>query len=228
MPDFPPPVWIDPAAERTTGRAAVNHSNAQHSTGPRTRDGKLRSSRNALTHGLTARTVLLPSEDPAAHQRHTQDFFDEYARVHKTGKLLILQTCGKRETSRISGGCTKSVQNLGSCNGAANVSAPSIELQASSQPITVYHQERYTTNTVRFNQFNGGVQCSTGINSKLLECLGRKNLGAARVGFFRRTLEYCWVYHQIQLRWRWSQEPWCFNPRNPPLRSKLTFTARIG
>jgi hypothetical protein len=63
MPDFPAPTWIE---RHTTGRAAVNKENAQHSTGPRTRAGKLRSSLNALTHGLTGRTVLLPSEDPAA------------------------------------------------------------------------------------------------------------------------------------------------------------------
>src|SRR3984957_15375684 len=45
----------------------------QHSPGPRTPAGRLRSSLNALTHGLTGRTVLLPSEDPAAHQLHTQE-----------------------------------------------------------------------------------------------------------------------------------------------------------
>jgi hypothetical protein len=70
-------------------RAAINRSNSQFSTGPRTRAGKLRSSLNALTHGLTGRTVLLPSEDPAAHQLHTQGFLDEYKPQGPTEKQLV-------------------------------------------------------------------------------------------------------------------------------------------
>jgi len=70
-------------------RATVNKANAQHSTGPTTRSGKLRSCLNALTHGLTGRTVLLPSEDPAAHQRHTQEFFDEYKPQGPTERQLV-------------------------------------------------------------------------------------------------------------------------------------------
>jgi hypothetical protein len=73
----------------TDHRAAINRANSQHSTGPRTSAGKLRASRNALTHGLTGRAVLLPSEDPAAHQRHTQDFFDEYQPQGPTEKQLV-------------------------------------------------------------------------------------------------------------------------------------------
>ena len=70
-------------------RSVVNRANAQHSTGPRTRDGKLRSSLNALTHGLTGRTVLLPNEDPAAHQRHTQEYLDEYKPQGPTERQLV-------------------------------------------------------------------------------------------------------------------------------------------
>jgi hypothetical protein len=59
-------------------RAATNRANSQHSTGPRTDAGKQRSSLNALTHGLTARAAVLPSEDPAAYQQHCRQFFDGY------------------------------------------------------------------------------------------------------------------------------------------------------
>jgi hypothetical protein len=48
------------------------------STGPRTAAGKQRSSQNALTHGLTSRSPVLPTEDPAAYQLHCRQFFDEY------------------------------------------------------------------------------------------------------------------------------------------------------
>jgi hypothetical protein len=60
-------------------RAATNRANSQHSTGPRTEPGKQRSSLNALRHGLTAQTAVLPSEDPEAYQRHIQQFLAEYA-----------------------------------------------------------------------------------------------------------------------------------------------------
>lgn len=56
------------SASTAATRAAINRSNAQRSTGPRTGAGKERSSRNALRHGLTAQTAVLPTEDPAAYQ----------------------------------------------------------------------------------------------------------------------------------------------------------------
>jgi hypothetical protein len=48
------------------------------STRPRTAAGKQRSSQNALTHGLTAASAVLPSEDQAAFDAHRRGFFDEY------------------------------------------------------------------------------------------------------------------------------------------------------
>jgi hypothetical protein len=70
---------LDRAAGRASiNRAAVNKANAQHSTGPRTEAGKQRSSLNALRHGLTGQVIVLPTEDLAAYQRHSQSFFAEY------------------------------------------------------------------------------------------------------------------------------------------------------
>ena len=43
-------------------RLAANQRNAKRSTGPKTREGKERSRTNALKHGLTAETLLLPGE----------------------------------------------------------------------------------------------------------------------------------------------------------------------
>jgi hypothetical protein len=86
MPDSPAPNWFE---RHAASRAATNQANAQHSTGPRTPAGKLRSSLNALTHGLTGRTVLLPSDDPATHQRHAQEFLDEYKPQGPTERQLV-------------------------------------------------------------------------------------------------------------------------------------------
>jgi hypothetical protein len=51
-------------AQASPARAEANRANARLSTGPRSPEGKARSSRNALSHGLTARAdVLVPGED---------------------------------------------------------------------------------------------------------------------------------------------------------------------
>ena len=62
----------------TFDRAEINRANAQHSTGPRTVAGKLRSSQNALRHGLTSQVAILPTEDPQLYEQHLKSFTDEY------------------------------------------------------------------------------------------------------------------------------------------------------
>jgi hypothetical protein len=77
------------ASSSKARRAAANRANSVHSTGPRTESGKQRSSLNALSHGLTARTAVLPTEDPDAYQRHIQQFLDEYAPATPTETQLV-------------------------------------------------------------------------------------------------------------------------------------------
>ena len=76
----------DPAA---FNRAAVNKTNAQKSTGPRTDAGKQRSRLNAWRHGLTGQTVILPTEDHSAYQRHSHSFLDEYQPKGATETQLV-------------------------------------------------------------------------------------------------------------------------------------------
>jgi hypothetical protein len=45
----------------------ANRRNARRSTGPKTAEGKERSSRNNLRHGLTGQITVLPSEDRETH-----------------------------------------------------------------------------------------------------------------------------------------------------------------
>ena len=47
----------------TQAQVHANRHNAQHSTGPRTSNGKAIASGNALTHGLLAREVIVADED---------------------------------------------------------------------------------------------------------------------------------------------------------------------
>ena len=69
---------MNPESNGLSDRAAINGANAQKSTGPRTPAGKQRSSLNALRHGLTGHTVVLPSEDLSAYQHHLQRFIDQF------------------------------------------------------------------------------------------------------------------------------------------------------
>ena len=70
-------------------RTRANRANAKLSTGPRTEPGKQRSSLNALRHGLTAQTAVLPNEDAEAYQLHIQQFLDEYKPATPTETQLV-------------------------------------------------------------------------------------------------------------------------------------------
>jgi hypothetical protein len=52
------------ATMATAKQIAANRGNARRSTGPRTPEGRKASAMNALKHGMTSQTVLLPDEDP--------------------------------------------------------------------------------------------------------------------------------------------------------------------
>jgi hypothetical protein len=52
---------------------AANRLNALHSPGPTSPAGRVRSSINALRHGLTARVVVLPTEDMAAYKAFSKE-----------------------------------------------------------------------------------------------------------------------------------------------------------
>lgn len=56
-----------------------NRENAQKSTGPRTEEGKSRSSQNAITHGLTAQQVIIDGEDPEAFELLRDELHAHYA-----------------------------------------------------------------------------------------------------------------------------------------------------
>jgi hypothetical protein len=62
----------------TQSQIDANRINAQKSTGPRTPEGKAKSRRNGLLHGLTAKTCMLDGEDPAELTNLVDKLSEEY------------------------------------------------------------------------------------------------------------------------------------------------------
>ncbi|MBL8564821.1 MAG: hypothetical protein JNM89_03795 [Hyphomicrobiaceae bacterium] len=67
----------------------ANRANANKSTGPKTIDGKAVSSRNSVTHGLTARQVVMEWEDPAAFETLRQSLHQEFRPDRSTACRLV-------------------------------------------------------------------------------------------------------------------------------------------
>jgi hypothetical protein len=79
----------EPSPPAPTSRTLANRANAQYSTGPRSMEGKLASSRNSLQHGLASGTILIPGEDPAQFEALRNDLLAEYHPATATEELLV-------------------------------------------------------------------------------------------------------------------------------------------
>ena len=73
----------------TAAQFAANLANAQASTGPKSEEGKKRSSLNAMKTGLTGRTILMPGDDAKAYQDHVCRFIDEFALASAREEELV-------------------------------------------------------------------------------------------------------------------------------------------
>jgi hypothetical protein len=62
----------------------ANRLNAQRSTGPRTDAGKAATRFNALKHGIEARSLVIPGEDPAELEALALDYRTQF---HPEGPL---------------------------------------------------------------------------------------------------------------------------------------------
>jgi hypothetical protein len=69
----------------------ANRRNAQKSTGPKTPEGKTAVSMNALRHGLRARTVVLPGENPEEFTQLCNDLEVEWSPQSRTEQFYLEQ-----------------------------------------------------------------------------------------------------------------------------------------
>jgi hypothetical protein len=93
MSDIPNAALRAHGPERDADRSAINRANSEKSTGPRTGAGKQRVRLNALRHGLTGQTVVLPSEDLSAYQRHAQRFLEQFRPVGALEDHFVQSLC---------------------------------------------------------------------------------------------------------------------------------------
>jgi len=70
-------------------RAAVNRANAQHSTGPKTPEGRTNSGRNSFKHGLYSKQLVLSTEDAAALDALKADLRAEHQPVNTAEDILV-------------------------------------------------------------------------------------------------------------------------------------------
>ena len=77
------------AAPAPSIRAEINRTNSQHSTGPRTPEGKLASSRNSFKHGLASAQLIIPGEDAVAFDALLTDLLAEHQPANPTEQLLV-------------------------------------------------------------------------------------------------------------------------------------------
>src|SRR6185312_9622104 len=94
----------------SAAKLSANRRNASLSTGPRTREGKERSRRNSLKHGLTGEGIVLPTEDQAEVDRRFSALETELAPTCEMGVILVrrvvtlsvrMERCVKQEAGML-------------------------------------------------------------------------------------------------------------------------------
>jgi hypothetical protein len=93
-------------------RAAISRQNGQKSRGPRSAETKSRTRLNALKHGLKAKTVVLPGEDPQEYQGRLDAWIADLQPTNDVEQALVeravtitwqLDRAERAETARLAG-----------------------------------------------------------------------------------------------------------------------------
>jgi hypothetical protein len=93
-------------------RAEINRRNAQKSTGPKTPEGKARSRFNAVKHGMAAKTLVLPGEDPEVFQERIEAWTADLQPENDVEQYLVdraaavswqLDRVDRADTARLAG-----------------------------------------------------------------------------------------------------------------------------
>src|SRR6202035_3501714 len=74
----------------TEKQNAANRQNAQKSTGPKTPEGRAAVRLNGVTHGLTAKTLVLKGETESAFTTLLESFQAEYSPTTPAEETLVI------------------------------------------------------------------------------------------------------------------------------------------
>jgi hypothetical protein len=80
----------------TEKQIAANRRNSQKSTGPKTREGKFKSSLNALRHGAYSETHILTTEDPGIFKNLAQEILQPQTPTELELVDQLIQTVWRR------------------------------------------------------------------------------------------------------------------------------------
>jgi len=134
----------------TPAQLAANRANAQHSTGPRSVEGKSASRFNALKHGVNAETPVIPGEDPAEYaellSEYQHHFRPQTPDEHYHVQTMIDSDWQKRRLDRLETECYVILdsENPGMGPAAAILSAsPAAKLLARTQRQQAAHQRAW-------------------------------------------------------------------------------------
>ena len=75
----------------TQAQVNANQANSQKSTGPKTEEGKVKSSRNRLSYGFASSTRFVKGEDPAEFNLLLDDLIAEHQPATPTEQILVEQ-----------------------------------------------------------------------------------------------------------------------------------------
>ena len=77
------------AVMATLRQIDANRRNSIHSTGPRSVEGKTASRFNAVKHGVDARSLVIPGEDPAELEALAHDYHEQFRPVGPLESFLV-------------------------------------------------------------------------------------------------------------------------------------------
>ncbi|MBM3759418.1 MAG: hypothetical protein FJW36_04140 [Acidobacteria bacterium] len=114
---------------------AANRRNALNSTGPRTRAGKLKTSLNALRHGMYSEKYIVKTEDESAFQSFAQGFLAEFDPQTPSEFELVdtlIQTAWRRRrvSALIASKINEALDEIAPAPPATPAEAESLTLQA--------------------------------------------------------------------------------------------------
>jgi hypothetical protein len=163
---------------------ASSKANGLKSSGPKTAEGKSRSSRNALKHGLTGAGIVLPIEDAAEVDRRQRTLESEMKPSGELGRTLVrrmallavrLDRCVAYETASLTVGIEEAEAEFDAAWPAVEGEDNPVREQAR---IDVGHLALFDTSREA--------------------CLARKYEAAAERGFFRTLKEFRQVEKQAK------------------------------